>query len=61
VDLALRTDGRWRVVEIGDGQVSDYPAGYPAAALIEALNLHHVQAKAGTHDWTTPSTTPCTT
>ncbi|WP_119729418.1 ATP-grasp domain-containing protein [Thermomonospora amylolytica] len=25
-DLARRTDGRWRVVEVGDGQVSDLPA-----------------------------------
>jgi hypothetical protein len=37
VDLALRADGRWRVVEIGDGQVSDYPAGASAGALITAL------------------------
>ena len=25
VDLALRTDGVWRVIELGDGQVSDRP------------------------------------
>ncbi|WP_329519981.1 ATP-grasp domain-containing protein [Spirillospora sp. NBC_01491] len=25
-DLACRTDGEWRVVEVGDGQVSDLPA-----------------------------------
>ena len=25
-DLALRADGTWRVVELGDGQVSDRPA-----------------------------------
>ncbi|SEG61250.1 hypothetical protein SAMN04489712_107197 [Thermomonospora echinospora] len=25
-DLARRTDGRWRVVEVGDGQVSDLPS-----------------------------------
>ncbi|WP_446220731.1 ATP-grasp domain-containing protein [Micromonospora sp. IBHARD004] len=24
-DLALRADGVWRVVEVGDGQVSDRP------------------------------------
>ncbi len=41
VDLALRTDGQWRVVEIGDGQVSDYPATAPADALIAALSLNH--------------------
>jgi hypothetical protein len=25
VDLALRVDGIWRVIELGDGQVSDRP------------------------------------
>jgi hypothetical protein len=25
-DLVLRADGTWRVVELGDGQVSDRPA-----------------------------------
>jgi hypothetical protein len=25
VDLALRADGVWRVIEVGDGQVSDRP------------------------------------
>jgi hypothetical protein len=38
VDLARRADGRWRVVEIGDGQVSDRPTGTPADALITALD-----------------------
>jgi hypothetical protein len=38
VDLALRTDGVQRVIELGDGQVSDRPAGTPAAALIAALS-----------------------
>jgi ATP-grasp domain-containing protein len=37
VDLALRTDGEWRVIELGDGQVSDRPAGTPAEDLIAAL------------------------
>ncbi|MFG2054444.1 ATP-grasp domain-containing protein [Micromonospora sp. NPDC048930] len=37
VDLARRTDGRWRVIELGDGQVSDRPASLDPAALIEAL------------------------
>ena len=37
VDLALRDDGRWRVIELGDGQVSDRPAGTPAGSLIAAL------------------------
>ncbi|MEW2330749.1 ATP-grasp domain-containing protein [Micromonospora chersina] len=26
VDLARRDDGTWRVVELGDGQVSDRPS-----------------------------------
>jgi hypothetical protein len=39
VDLALRADGRWRVIELGDGQVSDRPASTPAQTLIGAL-LH---------------------
>ena len=37
VDLAHRFDGTWRVVEIGDGQVSDRPAGVEPGALITAL------------------------
>ncbi|MGW2632168.1 ATP-grasp domain-containing protein [Streptomyces chattanoogensis] len=36
-DLALRTDGVWRVVEVGDGQVSGLPAGTDAGPLFEAL------------------------
>jgi ATP-grasp domain, R2K clade family 3 len=37
VDLARHTDGRWRVVELGDGQVSDRPTSTPADTLITAL------------------------
>lgn len=37
VDLAMRPDGVWRVVELGDGQVSDRPATTPADELIPAL------------------------
>ncbi|AGL18129.1 ATP-grasp domain-containing protein [Actinoplanes sp. N902-109] len=37
VDLARRTDGTWRVIELGDGQVSDRPSGTPPADLIGAL------------------------
>jgi hypothetical protein len=37
VDLARHADGRWRVVEIGDGQVSDRPASTPPETLIAAL------------------------
>ncbi|MEU9113584.1 ATP-grasp domain-containing protein [Streptomyces sp. NPDC048483] len=36
-DLALRTDGSWRVVEVGDGQVSGLPTGADHRALFEAL------------------------
>ncbi|NKY85113.1 ATP-grasp domain-containing protein [Nocardia veterana] len=37
VDFALRADGVWRVLEIGDGQVSDRPATLPAPQLLRAL------------------------
>ena len=37
VDLARREDGEWRVVELGDGQVSDRPDAVPAQMLITAL------------------------
>jgi hypothetical protein len=37
VDLALRADGTWRVVEAGDGQVSGLPATTAAADLIAAI------------------------
>ncbi|MFJ1802189.1 ATP-grasp domain-containing protein [Streptomyces sp. NPDC088180] len=36
-DLALREDGVWRVVEVGDGQVSGLPAGSETGALFAAL------------------------
>ncbi|HEX2143387.1 MAG TPA: ATP-grasp domain-containing protein [Glycomyces sp.] len=36
-DLAQRSDGRWRVVEVGDGQVSDFPHGVDPAPLLRAL------------------------
>jgi hypothetical protein len=37
VDLVHRDDGAWRVVEVGDGQVSDRPATTPAEQLITML------------------------
>ncbi|MGK5672000.1 ATP-grasp domain-containing protein [Micromonospora sp. URMC 106] len=37
VDLALRADGVWRIVELGDGQVSDRPVTVAPAALVGAL------------------------
>ncbi|WP_316529156.1 ATP-grasp domain-containing protein [Kitasatospora brasiliensis] len=37
-DLASRADGSgWRVVEVGDGQVSDLPRGIDASGLLAAL------------------------
>ena len=36
-DLALRADGTWRVIELGDGQVSDRPASTEPAAFINAV------------------------
>jgi hypothetical protein len=37
VDVARRADGVWRIVEVGDGQVSDRPTTLAAADLISAL------------------------
>ena len=37
VDLVRRTDGAWRVVELGDAQVSDWPTSQSPTALITAL------------------------
>ncbi|MFF8967237.1 ATP-grasp domain-containing protein [Streptomyces globisporus] len=36
-DLALREDGVWRVVEVGDGQVSGLPGGAGTGGLFAAL------------------------
>ncbi|MCX4093884.1 ATP-grasp domain-containing protein [Nocardia sp. alder85J] len=36
-DFARRSDGAWRVIELGDGQVSDRPRTVPPEALITAL------------------------
>lgn len=36
-DLARREDGAWRVVEVGDGQVSDLPHGTDAGPLLNRL------------------------
>ncbi|MBO0608903.1 ATP-grasp domain-containing protein [Myceligenerans salitolerans] len=37
-DLAQRSDGVWRVIEVGDGQVSDLPATQDPAPLTQALS-----------------------
>ncbi|MFD6423295.1 ATP-grasp domain-containing protein [Streptomyces sp. NPDC060198] len=36
-DLALREDGVWRVIEVGDGQVSGFPSGADPRPLLRAL------------------------
>lgn len=36
-DLAQRADGAWRVVEVGDGQVSDFPRSVDPEPLLRAL------------------------
>lgn len=36
-DIAMRTDGNFRVIEVGDGQVSGLPRGIDASALWRAL------------------------
>ncbi|MFF5181886.1 ATP-grasp domain-containing protein [Micromonospora sp. NPDC000316] len=40
VDLALRADGVWRVIELGDGQVSDRPTTIEPQAMMNALLAH---------------------
>jgi hypothetical protein len=37
IDFAQRADGAWRVIELGDGQVSDRPSSTPPASLVEIL------------------------
>ena len=37
VDFALRADGVWRIIELGDGQVSDRPSTTPPHAFLAAL------------------------
>jgi hypothetical protein len=36
-DLARRADGTWRVIELGDGQVSDRPATIEPDTFLEAV------------------------
>jgi hypothetical protein len=36
-DLARRADGTWRVIELGDGQVSDRPATTEASSFLSAV------------------------
>lgn len=46
VDLARRDDGQWRVIELGDGQVSDRPSTTSADSLIAAVLSSAVTASA---------------
>jgi hypothetical protein len=41
VDLILRADGVWRVVELGDGQVSDRPSSTDPAEFVAAVMSPH--------------------
>lgn len=44
MDVALRTDGKWRVIEVGDGQVSDLPDDADKMKFYEGLrNLARVE------------------
>lgn len=38
IDMVRRDDGAWRLVELGDGQVSDRPASCAAGRLVAALD-----------------------
>jgi hypothetical protein len=48
VDLARRVNGVWRVIELGDGQVSDRPVTIPPEQLITAIIDHPRQQSADT-------------
>jgi hypothetical protein len=41
VDLAKRDDGAWRIVELGDGQVSDLPRTADPTVVFAAFSNHH--------------------
>jgi len=45
VDLARRTDGEWRVVELGDGQVSDRPRRLPVEEFVQRLWDRHTASR----------------
>ncbi|WP_051806680.1 ATP-grasp domain-containing protein [Streptomyces sp. NRRL F-2664] len=54
-DLALREDGVWRVVEVGDGQVSDLGAGADPDALVRMLTAGPAPLPAPPASGTTPA------
>jgi hypothetical protein len=46
-DLVRHADGRWRVVEVGDGQVSDRPSSAAPEALLGVIDPGNVPTGAG--------------
>jgi hypothetical protein len=40
-DLALRADGTWRLIELGDGQVSDRHTTTEAGSFLNAILPRH--------------------
>jgi len=44
-DISRRVDGAWRVVEVGDGQVSDRPSTVPPSRLV--MPLLHAPSRSG--------------
>ncbi|WP_328791953.1 ATP-grasp domain-containing protein [Streptomyces sp. NBC_00273] len=54
-DLALRADGVWRVVEVGDGQVSDLHPEADQAAFVRLLTDHQAPLRAPAPSGTTPA------
>ncbi|HEY1178071.1 MAG TPA: ATP-grasp domain-containing protein [Phytomonospora sp.] len=53
-DMALRTDGVWRVVEVGDGQVSDLRQGADLGAFVRILAAGQAPLRAPAASGTTP-------
>ncbi|MFJ6479091.1 MULTISPECIES: ATP-grasp domain-containing protein [unclassified Streptomyces] len=54
-DLALRADGVWRVVEVGDGQVSDLHREADQAAFVSLLTTHQALLRTPAPSGTTPA------
>ncbi len=40
MDIAKTRDGRWMIIELGDGQVSDIPPGSDIRQFYSALHTH---------------------
>ncbi|MFE1869821.1 ATP-grasp domain-containing protein [Streptomyces sp. NPDC059496] len=54
-DLALRADGVWRVVEVGDGQVSDLHPEADRAAFVRLLTDYQAPLRTPAPSGTTPA------